>query len=209
MAIDHVRRWLIGGALVTTVGCATSEDISTWREHPTHFASVQHLQFSLRNLKSESPDITPQDTEAAETENWWGQAVPAAYPPDTGRHETIGSRAEIPSLADIAGRWTGTWHSDGPRGFTRGSLAVATFTQNAAGGQGTLMFADAMADENVPYSLRWAGSFGIPVVLSVVGSEVSLQAMSVRQPFTATLSADGDVIVGRVGATQVRLTRVR
>jgi hypothetical protein len=209
MASDSVRRWLIGGALVATAGCATSEDFSAWREHHTHFASAQHMQFSLRNIQDQSPQVTPEDTAAAEAESWWGQPVPAAYTADIASQADNASRADILSRADIAGRWTGTWSSDGSRGVARGSIAVATFTQHAGFGQGTLMFADAIADQNVPYSLRWAGSFGIPVVLRVVGSDVSLEALSVGQPFVATLKAEGDQIVGRIGSAQIHLTRAR
>jgi hypothetical protein len=209
MARDWMRRWLIGGALVATAGCATSEDFSAWHEHQTHFASAQHMQFSLRNLQDDSPNITAEDAAAAEAENWWGQLVPAAYTADIASRTDNASRVDIPSRADIAGRWTGTWSSDGSRGVARGSIAVATFTQNAGFAHGTLMFADAIADQNVPHSLRWAGSFGIPVVLRVVGSDVSLEALSVGQPFVAALRAEGDQIVGRIGSAQIHLTRER
>jgi hypothetical protein len=202
---DRLRRWLIGGTLLASAGCATSEDLATWREHTAHFASAAHMQFSLRNL-GEPPQITPEDTAAAQAENWWGELVPAVATPTAGA-AAIASRS--PVTVDIAGRWIGSWRSIGKGNFERGSIAVATFTQTGGAARGTLMFADAIADENVPHSLRWAGSFGIPVVLHVVGSDVSLEAMRVSQPFTATLRAEGDEIVGRIGSSQIRLTRVR
>jgi hypothetical protein len=203
---DRLRRWLIGGALLASTGCATSEDLSTWREHSSHFASAAHMQFSLRNL-GEPPRITPEDTATAQVESWWGELVPAADRGPMARAADIADRR--PPVADIAGHWTGSWRSIGKGNFERGSIAVATLAQTAGTARGTLMFADAIADENVPYSLRWAGSFGVPVVLNVVGSDVSLEVMRVSQPFTATLRAEGDEIVGRIGSTQIRLTRVR
>jgi hypothetical protein len=32
-------------ALLATGGCATGDEWTTWREHPTHFASGDHLFF--------------------------------------------------------------------------------------------------------------------------------------------------------------------
>ncbi len=37
-------RWLlVGGALLAVAGCATGEEWATWKAHPTHFASGEHL----------------------------------------------------------------------------------------------------------------------------------------------------------------------
>jgi hypothetical protein len=71
-------RWrllLLGGTLVAVAGCATSEEWATWREHPTHFASGEHLGFSVRNRETNSPRVTRQDVAAARDEAWWGRSV--------------------------------------------------------------------------------------------------------------------------------------
>lgn len=71
-------RWhllLAGGALLLTAGCATTEEWATWRQHPTHFASGDHLFFSTRNREGQSPRVTRVDITKAREEGWWGKPV--------------------------------------------------------------------------------------------------------------------------------------
>ena len=45
--------------LAVTGGCATSEEWAEWKGHSTHFASDQHMGFSMRNNKDGSnPRVT-------------------------------------------------------------------------------------------------------------------------------------------------------
>jgi len=68
-------RWLVlGAALVVSAGCATSEEWQTWKSHPAHFASGQHMAFSLRNGGG-SAKVTRQDVAMARDEGWWGRPI--------------------------------------------------------------------------------------------------------------------------------------
>lgn len=55
-------------------GCATSEQWNEWLKHPTHFATGDHLWFSLRNQGS-TPNVRQRDTQLASTERWWGDPI--------------------------------------------------------------------------------------------------------------------------------------
>ena len=63
-------------AIITSAaGCATSQEMATWRDHATHFASGEHALFSLRNDKSDRPEVTRTDLSRASAESWWGDPV--------------------------------------------------------------------------------------------------------------------------------------
>lgn len=66
---------LLGGTLVITTACATSEEWAEWGKHPTHFASGHHLFFSARNTEGAAPRVTRRDIEAARAETWWGKVI--------------------------------------------------------------------------------------------------------------------------------------
>jgi hypothetical protein len=61
----------------TLAGCATSQEWQTWKEHPTHFASGDHLAFSVKNSES-SPHVTRKDIVLARDEAWWGKPITVA-----------------------------------------------------------------------------------------------------------------------------------
>jgi len=42
-------------ALLGAAGCATSQEMATWKAHSTHFASGDHFLFSLRNDTESAP----------------------------------------------------------------------------------------------------------------------------------------------------------
>ena len=71
------KRWFAPLAIVTLLvaGCATSAEWATWRGHPTHFASDDHLSFSIRNLEDSEPHVTRRDLSVARREGWWGDPV--------------------------------------------------------------------------------------------------------------------------------------
>lgn len=76
-----MRAWLslttvVGGVMLFTAACATSEEWAEWRSHNTHFASGTHGMFSMRNNRDGSnPRVSRTDVEAARQESWWGKAI--------------------------------------------------------------------------------------------------------------------------------------
>ena len=64
-------------ALSGAAGCATSQEWQTWKDHPTHFASGDHLAFSMKNSES-SPRVTRKDIVMARDEAWWGKPITVA-----------------------------------------------------------------------------------------------------------------------------------
>jgi hypothetical protein len=66
---------LIGVSLAAVVatGCA-SETWKEWRSHSSHFASADHMAFSLKN-QGGTPKVTGADTQLASTQSWWGNPV--------------------------------------------------------------------------------------------------------------------------------------
>jgi hypothetical protein len=60
--------------LFGAAGCATSQEMATWRAHSTHFASGSHAFFSLRNDTWSRPDVTRRIS-GAHAEAWWGDPV--------------------------------------------------------------------------------------------------------------------------------------
>lgn len=75
-----MRSWilsalLLGGSLVFTAACATSDEWAEWRKHSSHFASGHHLFFSVRNREGTTPRVSRSDVEAARAESWWGKAI--------------------------------------------------------------------------------------------------------------------------------------
>ena len=67
---------LMGGVLVA--GCATSDEWSTWKSHATHFASGEHMNFSVRNREGSAARVTRADVAMAREEGWWGKPVTVA-----------------------------------------------------------------------------------------------------------------------------------
>ena len=71
----NLRLLLVGSVLVAVAGCATGEEWATWKSHPTHFASGEHLFFSARNTEGSAPRVTRQDIALARDEGWWGKPI--------------------------------------------------------------------------------------------------------------------------------------
>ena len=66
---------LIVFVLLTSVvaGCA-SETMKEWKSHSTHFASGDHMVFSLKN-QGGTPRVSGADTRVASAQSWWGSPV--------------------------------------------------------------------------------------------------------------------------------------
>ena len=59
--------------VVATAGC-TAQDWREWRSHSSHFASGDHMVFSLKNQGS-TPKVSSADTRLAASQSWWGEPV--------------------------------------------------------------------------------------------------------------------------------------
>ena len=75
MRIDRWKLLLAVSALLAASGCASSDEWQTWNEHPTHFASGDHLFFSTRNSEGSAPRVTRQDIALARDQGWWGKPI--------------------------------------------------------------------------------------------------------------------------------------
>ncbi len=76
MSTRAMKALLVGGSILAAGGCATAEEWAEWRGHTSHFASDQHMGFSIRNDAQEAnPRVTRSDVAAAQTQSWWGKAV--------------------------------------------------------------------------------------------------------------------------------------
>ena len=66
---------LLSGVAVATGACATSEEWADWQKHSSHFATGDHLFFSVRNREGTPPRVTRGDLQMARAEEWWGKAI--------------------------------------------------------------------------------------------------------------------------------------
>ncbi len=73
----RVRVLLVLLAAATGTGaCATPEQWAEWNGHSSHFASGDHLFFSLRHQGANPvPRVTRTSLEKARTESWWGDLI--------------------------------------------------------------------------------------------------------------------------------------
>jgi len=58
-------------------GCATSQEWSDWKSHPTHFASGEHFAFSVRTSDG-ATQVRRSDIDIARAQNWWGKPITVA-----------------------------------------------------------------------------------------------------------------------------------
>jgi hypothetical protein len=190
-------------------GCA-SREWTIWATNPAHFASAQHLAFSMKSHPTEA-SITEEDTQAAAREEWWGRVVPegsaaphaphapsspyaaqAAYAPSS----PDAPQAALPAM-DMTGTWRGTWVSRGLFGDERSSTVVASFSQTGKRGLGRIALDDVNAATGLPMRVREAGSAGISFFYKVDGVDVVARDMtgtSVKVKFTRV----GDTIYGKI-----------
>lgn len=183
--MERLQWWLLllFAVMFSMSGCATlAEDWQIWSGHPVHFASGDHLAFSVKSHDT-SASISEADTTAAARQEWWGRLVP--------------EDAVVVELMDVTGRWRGRWQASGVFGDPRGSEAEVVFVQYGAGGTGRLKLMDTVAAMGVPDIVRYYGSFGTPVSYRVTRGEVVARyengpAMQLR--FTRV----GDRLFGRV-----------
>jgi hypothetical protein len=187
--MESLRWWLllIAAVMFSMSGCASSQDWAFWRAHPTHFASGEHLTFSMRhdpgyhygngNGHGADPAITGQDVALAEDEAWWGHLMPPAPP------------------ADLSGRWAGTWKGLGLFDSLRQSTAEATLVQDGPIGVAHLRLADTIA-AGVPWVMRQEGSRGVRLVYRVSGADAWMRHRAAPAEMTAAFTLVDDKLVG-------------
>jgi hypothetical protein len=182
--------------VLVSTGCATQREWETWRAHPTHFATDNHLGFSVTNSVAGAPLVTPELMARAKAEGWWGRNIPSDVQP-----------------ADVAGHWNGTWTGYGLLRSHRYGVAQASITQKGASGEGILVLQDSQAAEGIPVSLRENSSFGAPIEVTVSETEMWVNSAQRTRPFAATFKVDGDRLVGSFLYLQspitIELTRQR
>jgi hypothetical protein len=172
---------LLLGFVVLSTGCAaTHREWEVWRAHPTHYATTNHLAFSMKNTVGAAPQVTPELMDQAKGEGWWGKNTPFVAP-----------------RANVAGRWEGTWSGYGMSRTLRGGVAQAVLTVDGAIGQGRLVLVDARMAEGVPLSLRENSSFGAPIELSVSETDMWVNGTEPGRPFAATFTLRGDKLIGQ------------
>ena len=176
------RNWLplVLGLLLVSAGCAaTHREWEVWRAHPTHFATDNHLGFSMSQMVG-AGQVTPEVMDRAKAEGWWGRNSPLAAAP-----------------ANVAGRWEGSWSGYGMSRTLRGGIAQAELTVNGSTGQGRLTLIDARLAEGVPAAVREASSFGAPIEVSVSDNGMWVNGTEPGRPFAATFILQGDKLVGQ------------
>jgi len=192
------RNWLpmVMALVLVSTGCATQREWATWRAHPTHFATDNHLGFSVTKSVAGAPRITPELMARAKREGWWGRNIPSDVQP-----------------ADVAGNWNGTWTGYGLLRSQRYGVAQASITQKGATGEGVLVLEDSQAAEGIPVTLRENSSFGAPIEVMVSETEMWVNSAQRVRPFAATFKVDGDRLVGSFlylrSPVTIELTRQR
>jgi hypothetical protein len=56
-------------------GCASADEWRTWYTHRTHFASGDHMSFSVRTPDTGPGRVTRTQLALAREEAWWGKPV--------------------------------------------------------------------------------------------------------------------------------------
>jgi hypothetical protein len=67
---------LLLAAAAGSTACANPDQWSEWREHSSHFASGDHLFFSMRHQgENPTPRVRQRDVEEARVQSWWGEPI--------------------------------------------------------------------------------------------------------------------------------------
>jgi hypothetical protein len=177
--MESLRWWLLLVAVVmfSMAGCATAEEWAFWREHPTHFASGDHLSFSSKNGSPFHPLVSDADRKQSADQAWWGQFVPTAPP------------------VDLSGRWVGTWKGLGLFDSLRQGDVTATLTQRDHIGVAHVLMDNTIA-AGVPWIVRYEGSQGVNLVYRVSGRDAVMRHPESPAEMNAAFTLVGDRLVG-------------
>ena len=69
---------ILTAALIVLAGCASGQEWNTWYEHRTHFASGDHMSFSVRTPDTGPGRVSRTELGLARDEGWWGKPVTVA-----------------------------------------------------------------------------------------------------------------------------------
>jgi hypothetical protein len=69
---------ILTAALMVLAGCASGQEWNTWYEHRTHFASGDHMSFSVRTPDTGPGRVSRTELGLARDEGWWGKPVTVA-----------------------------------------------------------------------------------------------------------------------------------
>ena len=170
--MDNLRWWLllIAAVMFSMSGCASTRDWATWQEHPTHFASNDHLTFSMRNGNGDEPLITDTDKDQARDEGWWGNLIPPE------------------PAADLSGRWVGTWKGLGLFDSLRQASAEATLVQ-----QGSIGVAHLYLENTIMTRGRFIDNLDVKEYrkVAVVGKLVERDLFKGKEPIGQYLEVNG------------------
>ena len=72
------RLIVLAAALTGLTGCASGQEWNTWYDHRTHFASGDHMSFSIRTPDTGPGRVTRTELAKARDEGWWGKPVTVA-----------------------------------------------------------------------------------------------------------------------------------
>jgi hypothetical protein len=182
-SMENLRWWLllIAAVMFSMSGCVSARDWADWVEHPTHFASTDHLAFSVRASHAEvdgpQPIIRDEDIQLAQDEAWWGHLVPPAPP------------------TDLSSRWVGTWKGLGLFDSLRQAPAEATLVQQGSIGVAHLHLNETIA-AGLPWLVRLQGSRGVRLVYRVSGSEAWMRHPEARSEPTVAFTLIDERLVG-------------
>lgn len=191
--MENLRWWLvlIAAVMFSMSGCASSKDWAHWRAHPTHFASGDHLDFSMRGSDLL---ITDQDVAQARSESWWGHLVPAEPP------------------ADLSGRWVGTWQGLGLFDSLRASHVEARLVQQGGIGIAHLYLDNTIA-AGLPWVVRREGAAGVRLVYRVSGGDALMRLPEAPSQMTAAFTLVNDRLIGTLPNAEspvvITLTRAK
>ena len=65
---------IVAVLLATVVVGCSAKDWQEWKSHPSHFASGDHMAFSLKN-QGKTPRVSSADSRLAASQTWWGDPV--------------------------------------------------------------------------------------------------------------------------------------
>jgi outer membrane protein OmpA-like peptidoglycan-associated protein len=158
---------------------------------------------------SPSPSGAPDSSNATAAPSW----PPPPASPTVPASPTAAAPSSVPGspALDISGRWLGTWTAPGEDG-SRGGVITAEFALAGPMGVGKLALHDTMAAEALPTSIRYAGGYGVSVVLVLSGTRLRMEHELGGDLATAVLEVHGDQMVGSFqhspGTVRLVLSRV-
>jgi len=116
-------------------------------------------------------------------------------------------------VADISGKWSGSWRGYDVMGVVRNEDATADLRQQGSRGTGRFVLHTTGVAAGMPIEVRNAGLTGLPVQFEVSGNRVAMRHELGSRLFAADLEVEGDRMLGRVRGAEpevrIVLTRVR